>query len=265
MTSKEFDLKIIIDENRNVVVNRTGGKLLNDNFMRFEFISYLSINLEVTIADLISQMIKDEMKIIFENNSFDSSASKRDTMIRDIVSKFEKQLRKRLSENKDYLIPFEMRGKKRIDFLKEKTVFSKKFAEACDELRNENKRLSKINIAQKIYKGDYSNYYKWLERKLNELNWKFEDVRNAYLERYERKISEIAEPPICLNCKHFNREPKRTKFACKAFPHGIPFEIVLSEFDHRNQHISDGGKRYEPIQKDYPLPSNLGLQLKGED
>jgi len=32
---------------------------------------------------------------------------------------------------------------------------------------------------------------------------------------------------------------------CKAFPNGIPFEILSSVVDHRNSYGSDGGVVYE--------------------
>ena len=53
-------------------------------------------------------------------------------------------------------------------------------------------------------------------------------------------------PPICLRCKHFNDDER---FACGAFPNGIPEAIVLSEHDHRKPYPGDNGIRFEPIAK----------------
>jgi len=54
--------------------------------------------------------------------------------------------------------------------------------------------------------------------------------------------------PICQKCKHFNRK-EYGKFKCKAFPNGIPDEIVFSEFDHTKPHPSDNGIQFEPLEE----------------
>ncbi len=47
-------------------------------------------------------------------------------------------------------------------------------------------------------------------------------------------------PPLCDTCVHFSPD-----FTCKAFPAGIPDEIVFSLVDHRIPFRDDGGVTYE--------------------
>lgn len=60
----------------------------------------------------------------------------------------------------------------------------------------------------------------------------------------------LPEYPICLWCKHF-KPPTREKIIshCKAFPDGIPAEIIRYDnhaiFDHRYPHPEDGGVQFE--------------------
>ena len=48
--------------------------------------------------------------------------------------------------------------------------------------------------------------------------------------------------PLCYFCKHVNLE---TGLDCKAFPEGIPGDILFLKYDHR-----------------YPLPSDHGIQFE---
>ena len=48
----------------------------------------------------------------------------------------------------------------------------------------------------------------------------------------------------CPACKHFNDQKWGT---CKAFPDGIPFEILSGEFKHDQPHKNDGGIRFETV------------------
>lgn len=57
----------------------------------------------------------------------------------------------------------------------------------------------------------------------------------------------IYDRPQCEDCKHYNMETS----ACDAFPGGIPDEIYLGDFDHRNPYPNadepeDNGIRFEP-------------------
>lgn len=56
-----------------------------------------------------------------------------------------------------------------------------------------------------------------------------------------------AAPPICYECKHFNENPE--VLTCTAFPDGIPFEIITSEFDHHKPYPGDHGIQFEPIEE----------------
>ena len=49
--------------------------------------------------------------------------------------------------------------------------------------------------------------------------------------------------PICFDCKHY-----RKQFKCKAFPGGIPEEIIFGEHDHTEPYKGDGGIQLEPIE-----------------
>ncbi len=50
--------------------------------------------------------------------------------------------------------------------------------------------------------------------------------------------------PNCYNCKNQN---KHDRFACSAFPVGIPDAIFNNEADHRKPFDGDNGIRFDPI------------------
>lgn len=66
-----------------------------------------------------------------------------------------------------------------------------------------------------------------------------------------------AVQPICMNCKHLDRDPDATSFRCSAFPDGIPEKIIFNEADHRRSYRGDNGIRYDPIDPTYELPENF--------
>jgi len=51
--------------------------------------------------------------------------------------------------------------------------------------------------------------------------------------------------PLCKQCRHWS-ELDFSGYKCKAFPNGIPEEIITSEHDHRKPYPGDNGIRYEP-------------------
>ncbi len=58
------------------------------------------------------------------------------------------------------------------------------------------------------------------------------------------------EYSICIWCKHFKTATREKMIShCKAFPDGIPEEILHNEntalFDHRYPHPEDGGVQFE--------------------
>ena len=48
------------------------------------------------------------------------------------------------------------------------------------------------------------------------------------------------KPPICWECKHY-----RANATCTAFAHGIPYQILMSEADHRQPFPGDHGICFE--------------------
>lgn len=54
--------------------------------------------------------------------------------------------------------------------------------------------------------------------------------------------------PICLACTHLDMDVERgygENPVCIAFPDGIPDDIWLGGFDHREPHPADQGVRFE--------------------
>ena len=62
---------------------------------------------------------------------------------------------------------------------------------------------------------------------------------------------EIMTTPIrqCVVCKWYNGDG-----GCKAFPDGIPIDILTFEHDHRNPYRGDNGVRFELTTKDSANP-----------
>jgi hypothetical protein len=57
-------------------------------------------------------------------------------------------------------------------------------------------------------------------------------------------MATFAAPP-CLFCQRFNRA--KDDNTCEAFPAGIPEEIFLGDFDHRQPYPGDNDLRFEPV------------------
>jgi len=54
---------------------------------------------------------------------------------------------------------------------------------------------------------------------------------------------------ICIICKHYNRElsEKYDRDCCDAFPRGIPGDILVWGFDHREPYPNDNGICFELV------------------
>ncbi len=55
----------------------------------------------------------------------------------------------------------------------------------------------------------------------------------------------IGPMPLCEGCARFVGEPGNLH--CAAFPAGIPDDIYVGAFDHREEHAGDHGLRYVEI------------------
>lgn len=51
--------------------------------------------------------------------------------------------------------------------------------------------------------------------------------------------------PICVYCKHFEKNENAESLTCKAFPGGIPIAILHSRHDHRQPYEGDGGVTFD--------------------
>lgn len=63
-----------------------------------------------------------------------------------------------------------------------------------------------------------------------------------------------AHPPLCASCERyrgFDAGHERAYYA--AFSNGIPAEIIVDGFDHREPFAGDGGIRYVPDPTAGPL------------
>lgn len=58
---------------------------------------------------------------------------------------------------------------------------------------------------------------------------------------YERHINDspVGEPGLCLRCARLMGAGR-----CEAFPNGIPEEVRLEYFNHRNPHPLDNGLQF---------------------
>jgi hypothetical protein len=55
------------------------------------------------------------------------------------------------------------------------------------------------------------------------------------------------EDTLCLKCRHFHRSYVSTLLTCKAFPDGIPDEILFGIILHDCPYPGDNGVLFEPF------------------
>jgi len=64
-------------------------------------------------------------------------------------------------------------------------------------------------------------------------------------------LDEEGDPPVkvlqCFACQHL--QDYEGKLTCRAFPEGIPDEILSGDFDHSNAYEGDNGIRFEPLEE----------------
>jgi len=56
-------------------------------------------------------------------------------------------------------------------------------------------------------------------------------------------------PPLCEKCKWQYVDYDKKVYACKAFPDGVPMEIIRWKADHRKPYKGDNGIQFEPTKK----------------
>ncbi len=156
---------------------------------------YLNANLETAIAELVSQMIRDEIK------ASASVGKKRNDILSEIRNKAEKKVRVRVNESENFILPKEIREMKKekhpllkMDFEslrllrndlpafgekylenKRKDVFEfmDKFMKAHKDLNG--KTPNKTNIAKLMFKENVNSHLA-LKRELEKIGFTFEEI-----------------------------------------------------------------------------------------
>ena len=60
------------------------------------------------------------------------------------------------------------------------------------------------------------------------------------------------EDSPCLKCRHFTRSHLSLLLTCRAFPDGIPGEIIFGIIPHVDRYPGDHGISFEPVPHEFP-------------
>lgn len=53
--------------------------------------------------------------------------------------------------------------------------------------------------------------------------------------------------PQCFDCKNFIKKYDNDKYVCKAFPDGIPDDVLMNRVDHSAPIENDNGIHFEQV------------------
>lgn len=181
MRKRRLTCEIEIEGIRNVSVkiSKLPIETLSDSYIS----NYLNENLETAIAELVAQMIGDEIK------ASASVGEKREQVLRQIKNESEKKFRKRVKQSQDLVLPKELIENKlllKIDLKsvgqsylenKRKIVFEfmGKFMDAYQKNKSESKAPTKTNIAKQMFRYN-ANPHLSLKRELKKIGFTFEEI-----------------------------------------------------------------------------------------
>ncbi|MGI8642285.1 MAG: hypothetical protein ACR2MG_20330 [Pyrinomonadaceae bacterium] len=204
MRKRRLTCEIEIDETKKVSVKIT--KLENKGFADSYISNYLNENLETAVAELVAQMIGDEIK------ASASWSKKRNDILSRIRNEAEKKVRARVNQSENFILPKEIREMKKdkhpllkmdlhsikeIHSIGEKYLennrkivleFMDKFMRAYKELGNKPPTLT--NIACQMFGEQHTNPNFALKRELEKIEFEFDEILSAVKSKVNKSFSE---------------------------------------------------------------------------